>query len=938
MSKKIALIDGYGFVFRAFHSLPPLTRPDGTPVGAVYGFTNMLIKLLAGLNVTHAAVVFDSGSKTFRNDIYPAYKANRPTCPEELIPQFSIVRESAESLNLSILEKIGFEADDIIATIAKKAESEGYEVLIVSSDKDLMQLVGENIHMYDSMKNRMIGIEQVIEKFEVGPKKVLDMLSLIGDASDNIPGVKGIGPKTAAELIKQFGSLENIFENLDQVKQEKRRQLLIEGAEKAKLSKILAALKEDVELGINLDELEIRALDPHKLISFLQVQGFHSLITRVRKEFGITENVEVRASEKIQNQVQNDNFSNNVSELKPTFRHPELVSGSSVFSSCQKTLISSPEIIEQLNKEASSNGLVTIDRDKNFITISTCKSGESPKEIFYFEIKKSAKTPNQNQSFDLFSFNHEPESLENKGFDIEILEKILTDDSIKKIFFDAKNFLKFAKTNSYEDVATLHHLLTSSVKNDLRELIDLNLNEDVEQLGFGKIFAEIEKDREPEIFSDFDKKTEFLAFRNFAIYQLYKLFAPKITPEKLTETYLSFERPLIEVLAQIEINGIKIDVAKLRQLSQEFGKKITELSSEIYALAGHEFNIASAKQLSEVLFEKMGLASGKKSKKTGALSTGVGVLEELDEAGHPIARKILDFRKFSKLKNTYTDALPEEINRQTGRIHTHFSTTSTITGRLSSRYPNLQNIPIKSLEGQKIRESFISEKNHFLISADYSQIELRVIAHLAKIGNLITAFKEDKDIHRITAAQVFGVSEDAVDDSLRSKAKAINFGIIYGISAFGLARQLDISRQEAAIYIKSYLETYPGIDISMKNYIELARKNGYVQTLSGRKCFIRDINNKNPMIRAEAERLAINAPIQGSAADIIKKAMIRLSKRFKEENLKSKIILQIHDELIVEAPENEVEIATKILKYEMENAAILNVPLKVDVTVGDCWK
>jgi DNA polymerase-1 len=672
------------------------------------------------------------------------------------------------------------------------------------------------------------------------------------------------------------------------------------------------------------------------------------LITRVRKEFGISENVEVRASEKILNQVHNNakkeinssaiNSSTISSSLNSQLLHPELNSTSSVSSSCKKTLISSPEIIARLNQESSSNGLVTIDRDKNFITISTCKSGELPKEIFYFEVKKSAKIPIQNQSFDLFSFNHEPKSLENEGFDIEILEKILTDDSIKKIFFDAKNFLKFAKTNSYEDVATIHHLLTSSVKNDLRELIDLHLNEDVEQLGFGKIFAEIEKDREPEIFSDFDKKTEFLAFRNFAIYQLYKLFAPKITPEKLTETYLSFERPLIEVLAQIETNGIKIDVAKLRQLSQEFGKKIVELSGEIYALAGHEFNIASAKQLSEVLFEKMGLASGKKSKKTGALSTGVGVLEELDEAGHPIARKILDFRKFSKLKNTYSDALPEEINPQTGRIHTHFSTTSTVTGRLSSRYPNLQNIPIKSLEGQKIRESFISQKNHFLISADYSQIELRVIAHAAKIENLITAFKEDKDIHSITAAQVFGVAEDAVDDSLRSKAKAINFGIIYGISAFGLARQLDISRQEAAIYIKSYLETYPGIDVSMKNYIELARKNGYVQTLSGRKCFIRDINNKNPMIRAEAERLAINAPIQGSAADIIKKAMIRLSKRFKEENLKSKIILQIHDELIVEAPENEAEIATKILKYEMENAAILNVPLKVDVTVANCWK
>jgi len=924
MLKKIALIDGYGFVFRAYHSLPPLTRPDKTPVGAVYGFTNMLIKLLASLNVTHAAVVFDSGSKTFRNEIFPEYKANRPPCPEDLIPQFPIIRESAESLNLAILEKTGFEADDIIATIAKRAEKEGFEVLIVSSDKDLMQLVNEKTHMFDAMKNRIIGIAEVKEKFEVEPLKVLDILSLMGDASDNIPGVKGIGPKTAAELVNQFGSLEEIFKNLDKIKQEKRRELLKQGESNAKLSKILAALKEDVELGISLEDLEVKNLNPHKLVSFLEIQGFRSLITRVKKEFGISEEVfdaKIESQKSDFVQIKNEKKSHQKS-----------------FKELILSEISSQKILDRMNAEALKNGIVTIDFNQNFFTISTQKFEESPKEIFYFKSQELQKIEAQNQSFDLFDFNENPaQPLEKEGFSLEILEKILKDDSIKKIFFDAKSFLKIAEVKSYEDVSLMNHLINSATRNDLRELINFNLNENIEELGFAKFFSEEEKNRHPDFSAEIEKKSEFFCFKNFAISQLYQNFSSKIFSSKLSEAYNSYEKPLLSILAQVENNGIKIDVEKLHELSIDFGKKIADLSSEIYELAGTEFNIASPKQLGEILFEKLGFDSSKKSKKTGALSTGVGVLEELEENGHAIARKILDFRKFSKLKNTYSDALPKEINQKSGRIHTHFSTTSTITGRLSSSNPNLQNIPIKSLEGQKIRESFISEPDHFLISADYSQIELRVIAHVAKIENLISAFKAEKDIHRITASQVFGIPENQIDDATRSKAKAINFGIIYGISAFGLARQLDISRQDASNYIKSYLEAYPGIDTYMKETISLAHQQGFVQTFSGRKCFIPQINNKNPMIRNEAERLAINAPIQGSAADIIKKAMICLSKKFAEKKLRSKIILQIHDELIIEAPKDEVEIATKILKQEMESASILDVPLKVDVKVGKNW-
>ncbi len=957
--KKLVLIDGYGFVFRAYHSLPPLTRSDGTPVGAVYGFTNMLIKLLATLHASHVAVVFDSGSKTFRNDIYPAYKANRPPCPEDLIPQFSIVREAAESLNLAILEKVGVEADDIIATLAKKYAEENFEVLIISSDKDLMQLVSPYIKMYDAMKNKMIGAFEVKEKFDVLPERVLDVLSLMGDSSDNIPGVKGIGPKTAAELINHFGNLENIFEHLDEIKQEKRRQLLSDGVEKAKLSKILLTLKEDVEMGIALQDLEVRDIDGKKLAAFLEKQGFRSLVESVKKEFSVVENSVQQKSSAIENNiVQPTDFAiedaaqpqkkgqQSSSEINAD-NHTNKINSyifAENFDDIKKIIIDSAEIFAQIKKQARENGVVTIDYESSndeitTLTLSSAKHEEAIKEIYYCEIKNTSLAG----AIDLFNFDVKKTS---SGISLDDLQEILTDNSIKKIFFDAKNFMRaffFARPQSFdlqafEDVSLINHLLNSSIKNDFRELISLNLAEDIESRGFTAIFNELEKSKISQQFSDENKKVEFYTFKNCALWQLYKILSPKIISEKLTSSYQSCEKPLLPILASIENNGVKVDTKKLHELSQEFGDRILSLTNQIHKIAGQEFNIASPKQLGEILFEKMQLASSKKSKKTGVLSTNSEVLEELAEQGFEIADKVLEFRKFSKLKNTYTDALPKEINKKTYRIHTHLSSISTITGRLSSSNPNLQNIPIKSDEGKKIRQSFIAEKNHSLISVDYSQIELRVIAHIAQIENLITAFKEDKDIHRITAAQVFGLKEEEVTAEIRSKAKAINFGIIYGISGFGLARQLGIGRKEAGEYIKSYLATYPGIDVYMKKYIELARANGFVETIGGRKCFIRGINDKHPVIRAESERLAINAPIQGSAADIIKKAMIKLDKKMKEKKLAAKIILQIHDELLIEAPENEIDVVSQLIREEMERAMVLDVPLKVDVVVGKSWK
>ncbi len=927
--KKIALIDGYGFVFRAYHSLPPLTRGDGTPVGAVYGFTNMLIKLLAGLDVSHVAMVFDAGSKTFRNDIYEDYKANRPPCPEDLKPQFPIVREAAESLDLAILEKAGFEADDIIATLAKKYSKEGYQVVIVSSDKDLMQLIDDNVSMYDAMKNRNIGEKEVLEKFNVKPEKVLDLLSLMGDSADNIPGVRGIGPKTAAELINEYGDLEGIFANLDKIKQKKRKEYLENGQESALLSRNLVRLKEDVEIGLTQEDLELQDIEPLKLIKFLSEQGFRSLTQRVKKDFDVSD-----------------------SDLGEQESAVVKKKDNSTFNDIIKIQLDDINKLQDLADYATANGNLVISfqpssENLNDIAISTTKN-DKISHIYYLQIDEKAENAPQDVE-DLFAEKKEPK--ESKKLDreqfLEILLKLLADDSIKKVFFDAKRFVRLllfmvkdsnkVELNAYEDVSLINHLINSSVKNDFCQLTDFNLGENFESQGYDKVFAELEKGKVPEQFTDEEFQRDFYCFKNYCLWKLYKLLSPKIISNNFAASYYSYEKPLLEVLARIEHNGVNVDVKRLTQLSKEFEENINKLTKEIYEISGSEFNIASTKQLGEVLFEKMGLDSKKKSKKTGNLSTKSSVLEELSQQGHEIADKILAFRKFSKLKNTYTDALPKEINAQSNRIHTTLSSISTITGRLASNKPNLQNIPIRSPEGKKIRECFVASKGNVLICADYSQVELRVLAHIANIKELVKAFKEDKDIHKITAAQVFGMAEDDVTSELRSQAKAINFGIVYGISAFGLAKQLGISRTDAAQYIKNYLETYPGIDDFMNNYQNFAKEHGYIETISGRKCYIKAINDKNPMVRAEGERLSINAPIQGSAADVIKIAMINLDNRFRSKNIDAKIILQIHDELIIETKEGNATEIAKIIEKEMQTAMVLDVLLKVDIEIGKSW-
>ncbi len=931
--KKITLIDGYGFVFRAYHSLPPLTRDDGTPTGAVYGFTNMLLRLLAGLDSSHICMVFDSGSKTFRNDIDPNYKANRPPCPDDLIPQFPLIREAAEAFNLHIVEKVGYEADDLIATIAKDAAKKDFEVVIVSSDKDLMQLVDGNINMYDAMKNRIIGTKEVEEKFLVPPTQVLDVLSLMGDASDNVPGVRGIGPKIAAELISNYGTLENLLENLNEIKQNKRRESLQGGVEAAKLSKKLITLCETVPIDLDMDQFKAKDINPEELVQFLSNQGFRALKQRIIKEFSL------KSTDFERKGKENDTSSKKtpVNELK--------------FDKISKIKINTAQNLEEIitKLEKLHAFIIDIEFDKNDKNLArniifSPISDNLHDKTYQISIKNNNLRQN-NEVSDLFSIKNE----EKPDLDIQIplenvlesLKIILLDGSILKIGYKIKEIYKFFAKNGInmaasEDIATMSYILNSaSNKSHIRNLIDLNLDEDIEENDFGLAFDDLEKDKEPKLFEDSSKKEQFYYFKNYAIWSLYNLLKQRIFENNLNFVYHRFENPLLPVLAKMELEGVQVDKMKLKSLSSDFDLIIKKLTKEIHDLAKEEFNIASPKQLSEVLFEKLSLP-GKKSK-TGSFSTNSDILEDLELAGHEIAGKVLQWRHISKLKSTYSDALQDSISPETGRIHTNFSNISTSTGRLSSSNPNIQNIPIRTSEGRKIRTAFVAKKGHKLILADYSQIELRVLAHISDIKALKEAFKEDKDIHAITASQIFEVDEDKVDSEMRRKAKAINFGIIYGISAFGLARQLKIDRGDASNYIKSYLITYPGIKEFMSGYQELAKEQGYVSTITGRKCFINGIDSKNPVIKGLAERLAINAPIQGSAADIIKKAMIDLDNKLENSNFKAKMLLQVHDELILEAPEDEVEQVQNLLKKTMQNAFLLDLPLKVDVKVSDCW-
>ncbi|MCE3233407.1 MAG: polymerase [Rickettsiaceae bacterium] len=879
---KLILIDGYGFVFRAYHALSKqrLTRADGTPVGAVYAFTNMLLKIINDHETDYIAVVFDAGRKTFRNDIYPEYKAHRPPAPDDLIPQFPLVREAAKALNLAIIEKEGFEADDLIATYTRIGRNQGLGVCIISSDKDLMQLVGEGVEMYDPLKSRKIGVAEVQEKFGVTPDKVLDVLSLMGDSSDNIPGVPGIGPKTAAELINQFGGLDEVLASTAQIKQQKRREVLEKNAENARISRQLASLCFEAPVDFEIKELEVKQKDGETFIAFLQEQGFKSLVAKFHKS-------------------------------------PQAVQASSPVAQ-----VSAGELISEINNlkqwtdklEEIENFSIYTEYDEKLKRVNAIAFRAKGKSC-YFPFKVVAPV-----QASLFADGQPEQNAIGINEVLLCLKDVLEDKSVLKIGYDIKGLIKSAKklginVQPIDDVMIMSYSLDSGLhRHELGSIVG-----------------------EEEMLVTQENAMSIACKNCTAILDLHKSLKQRLLAEKCVTTYEKIEKPLINVLADMELAGIKLEPSRLRGLSETFTIEVKKLEVEIFALAGSEFNIGSPKQLGEILFEKLSLNTGKKSKATGAYSTDAKVLQGLTDEGHIIAEKILEWRHLSKMMSTYTETLPKQVAAD-GRVHTTFAMAATTTGRLSSHDPNLQNIPIRTEAGNKIREAFVAEEGCKLISADYSQIELRLLAHVANIAPLQEAFRKDIDIHAATASQMFGIPVEQVDSEFRRKAKMINFGIIYGISAFGLAQRLNIPRGEAADYIAKYFQQYPGIEAYMKETIEFARKHNYVQTVSGRRCYVNGINDRNPAMRQFSERAAINAPLQGTAADIIKKAMVVLADRLQSEGFKSRILLQVHDELLIESPEPEVDVVKAMVKKVMEGVVSLSVPVTVDVGVGNNWR
>lgn len=929
--KRLYLVDGSGYIFRAYHSLPPLTNPEGTPVGAVYGFINMMLKVLDGIeDGGYAAVIFDAGRKTFRNDIYPEYKAHRPPAPDDLIPQFALVREATRALNLASIEMENYEADDLIASYAKAAHAQGMEVVVVSSDKDLMQLVQDGISLLDPMKQKPIGREQVIEKFGVPPEKVVDAQALIGDASDNVPGVPGIGPKTAAELIGTYGSLEGVLEHAHEIKQNKRRESLIEFAEQARISRQLVELKSDIPLQDSLESLHLQVPQAEALMPFLHAQGFKSLITRAEEKFGFA--AETGA------------------EHAPVAAAPAI-------EKTEYTLVNDEAALQSWIDAAKASGILAVDTETTgldamqvqLVGISLSVEEGNACYIPLGHVEEGGMTDAApaaaSDQTDLFAA---PVAVKSKLRDgqmpkevaLRLLKPLLEDASVLKIGQNIKYDMQIFRRNGIalhpvDDTMLLSYVLDAGVHgHGMDELSELFLGHKPISYsavtGTGrnkKNFAEVEL----EAARDYAAEDADITLR------LHRLLKQRVLDERMTDVYESLERPLINVLVQMEAQGVKVDKAVLGSISKDFATRMAVLEKDIHQLAGREFSVGSPKQLGEVLFDEMKLEGGKKSSKSGAYTTGAEVLEELAAQGHELPAKVLQWRQLSKLKSTYTDALAEQINPETGRVHTSFSMAVTSTGRLSSSDPNLQNIPIRSEEGRKIRHTFVAEKGCKLIAADYSQIELRLLAHIADIGVLKQAFLDGADIHAATASQMFGVPLDKVDGELRRKAKTINFGIIYGISAHGLAMRLGIGRKEAATYIEQYFEQYPGIKAYMDDAKEFARKHGYVVTLYGRKCHVKDINAKNPNMRAFSERAAINAPLQGTAADIIKRAMIAVQARLNAEMPEVRLLLQVHDELLLEAPEAQAEKAAALVKAEMEKAAQLSIPLTVEACVGDDW-
>ena len=917
MPQKLYLIDGSGFIFRAYHSMPPLTRADGTPVGAVYGFVNMILKLTEKATSDYVAVIFDAGRHTFRNRIYPEYKAHRPLPPEDLILQFPLVRDATIAMNLPAIELDDYEADDIIATYTRHAQAQGMEVVIVSSDKDLMQLVGEGVSLYDAMKNKTINEAEVKEKFGVMPNRVRDVLALMGDASDNVPGVPSIGPKTAADLINEYGDFAHLLDNLANIKQQKRREVLENNLDKAKISYELVGLHYDVPLPVALEDLKLHTPDPQKLADFLRGMGFKSLVGRLEEKHHNIKPTEITYTPVIT--LKND-------------------------APKQYELVRDAAHLQQWLDKISAKGYVAFDTETDslnamraqLVGFSLCCEAN---HACYVPLGHIAKGSNVKQSslFEEASPVLKIEHQIDRDVALNMLKAMLEDNTILKIGHNIKyDMLVLAKyhitISPVEDTMLLSYLLSAGLHNqNMDELAEKYLGVKTitydEVTGSGKArisFAEVE----------LEKACQYAAEDADITLQLWQIFKPRIVHEKMLTLYETIERPLVPVIVAMEEKGIRVDKSQLADLSHDFSKRMLVMEDEMYRVAGRSFNIGSPKQLGEILFDEMQLPGGKKGK-NGAYATGVEVLEELLETGNPLPQLVLNWRQLAKLKSTYTETLGNEINAGTGRVHTSYAMAVTTTGRLSSSDPNLQNIPIRSEEGRKIRHAFVAAKGFKLISADYSQIELRLLAHMADIGVLKEAFKNGEDIHAITASQMFNVPVHAVNSDLRRKAKTINFGIIYGISGHGLAVRLGISRSEAIKYIETYFTQYPGIKAYMETTKTFARKHGYVTTLFDRKCYVAGINDKNPSMRSFSERAAINAPLQGTAADIIKRAMIKVHQLL--EGTGACMLLQVHDELVIEAPEKDAESIAKTVTRAMEQAAYLSIPLTVSTNIGYSW-
>jgi DNA polymerase-1 len=965
------LVDGSGYIFRAYHALPPLTRKsDGLQVNAVLGFCNMLWKLLAEMKddkPTHLAVVFDKSEKTFRTEFYPDYKAHRPDAPADLIPQFPLIREAVHAFEIPCLEQAGFEADDLIATYARLASEAKATTTIVSSDKDLMQLVGNGVTMYDTMKDRRIGRDEVIEKFGVGPEKVIEVQALIGDSSDNVPGVPGIGVKTAAQLIGEYGDLETLLKRAGEIKQEKRRQSLIDNAEIARISKRLVTLDQNVPLDVPVDQLAVHEPDYKHLIAFLKAMEFNTITRRVAEKADIDAS-QVEADAKLVSGAPakaapsapagktGDLFASAPqanpaakSEANGALTPISLAAARAEAARKQKIDRSKYECVRTLARlkewiaRAHEVGVVAVDTETT--SLDAMQAGLcgfslaiAPNEACYVPLAHKKDGGGDG----LFDAGLAGDQIKEEDA-LAVLKPLLEDKSILKVAQNMKyDWLVFAQRGieieGYDDTMLISYVLDAGKgghgMDDLSEKwLDHKTIHFADVAGSGK--SQVSFDCVA-----IDKATDYAAEDADVTLRLWNALKPRLAAEHVTTVYETLERAMPAVLARMERRGISIDRQVLSRLSGEFAQKQGALEDEIKTLAGEPLNPGSPKQLGDILFGKMGLPGGTKTK-TGQWSTGARELEDLAEQGHTLPRKILDWRQVSKLRSTYTEALPTYVNPATHRVHTSYALAATSTGRLSSSEPNLQNIPVRTEEGRKIRRAFVAAPGMKLVSADYSQIELRLLSEVAEVPALRKAFQDGVDIHAMTASEMFGVPVKDMPSEVRRRAKAINFGIIYGISAFGLAAQLGIDKNEAGAYIKKYFERFPGIRDYMEQTKEDCRRDGYVKTIFGRKCHYPDIKASNASIRSFNERAAINARLQGSAADIIRRAMMRMEGELAKAKLSAQMLLQVHDELIFEVPDGEVAKTMPVVKRVMEDAphpaVSLHVPLQVDARAADNW-